>query len=63
MQHLVVEGADKEKATITGLTPLVIAIMRGDLEMVQYLIQRGADKNKANNDGGLPLLIAAQHGH
>jgi ankyrin repeat protein len=68
---LISEGADKEKTTsngatpllMTGFTPLLIACQEGHLEVVQLLVSEGADKEKATSDGCTPLLIACWMGH
>ena len=42
-----------------GMTPLFLATMRGNLEMVTFLIDNGADVNMKIDDGLAPLHIAA----
>ena len=56
MQHLIQQGADKDKTTNDGCTPLYIAAHEGRLEVVQYLVQQGADKDKARDNVVTPLL-------
>ncbi|WP_268846822.1 ankyrin repeat domain-containing protein [Flavobacterium aestivum] len=44
----------------TGLTPLGIAISKGDIEVVKKFIEYGADVNEKSN-GMSPLMIAARY--
>ena len=44
VQYLVEIGADKEKASNNGASPLIIAAQDGHLPVVQYLVEMGADK-------------------
>jgi len=57
------EGADVDKATSSGPTPLYAAAMSGALPVVQYLMEQGADINKADEDGSIALHIAALNGN
>jgi ankyrin repeat protein len=54
-------GADIEKATNDGETPLYIASAK-DEDVVSAMIEGGADINKANN-GCTPLHTASENGH
>ena len=56
---LISEGADKEKATSNGYTPLVIACQEGHLEMGRLLISEGADLNAQDHRRFTALHIAA----
>ena len=44
-------------------TPLHIAALWGDVEIVEVLLERGADPNVKDDNGQTPLHIAAQEGH
>lgn len=63
VQYLVQHGADKEKSTNDGGTPLFIAAQNDQAMVVQYLMQQGADKNKVTDDDYTPLFSAAVKGH
>ena len=43
----------------SGFTPLAIAVIRGDVQLVQTVITKGADVNKKSNDQA-PLQLALQ---
>ena len=63
MRALIEAGADVNKATDVGATPLYIAAQNGHEAVVRALIELGADINKAKDDGWTPLFIAAEKGH
>ena len=46
-----------------GLTPLMVAVDKGHVDVVNELIKLDADVNQSWKDGGTPLYIAAQQGH
>jgi uncharacterized protein len=52
----------KEKTTIKidDVTPLCLAISKGDLELVKKFIEYGADVNQKSN-GLTPLMMAARY--
>ena len=52
---LVEAGADKEKTSDGGSTPLLIAVYEGHLDIVRFLVEAGA----GNRDRGLVLLMTA----
>jgi ankyrin repeat protein len=60
---LLKEGADVNKATDDGTTPLFMASQHGHCDVVEALLRGGADVNKAKNDGTTPLFMASQNGH
>ena len=41
-----------------GMTPLMIAVFRGDVESVRELLEKGADPNRRISDGTTPLWRA-----
>ena len=63
VKYLLDQGADKDKATNDGASPLFAATHEGHLEVVQCLLEKNADKDKADNDGCSPILIATHRGH
>ena len=55
------QGADVNKATLLGRTPLLVAASTsGTLETIRLLVQKGADVNAADNFGNTPLIAAAR---
>ena len=54
-------GAEINKArTDNGITPLLIAAQKGNLQIVEILLKNGALINQARSDNGAtPLYIAA----
>jgi ankyrin repeat protein len=64
LKSLIIKGADVELTDNYSFTPLMIASMYGDMDMVRFLIARGADVNLTTRDFyGTPLLLAASNGH
>ena len=60
---LVENGFDLESRIKTGrsdydYTPLMIAALRNDYDMVKYLLDKGANPNTANNENKTALMIA-----
>ena len=49
--------------TYKGLTPLCIAVMKGNLKMCRYLIEHGADLNKAAEYGKSMYYMALEYGY
>ena len=61
--HLV-RGSDANEAIEDGqLTPLILAIFNGRLDMVQALVNGGADVNAGSASGVTPLAVASSKGH
>ena len=54
---LIAHGIDVNKAGDLGYTPLHVACMKGNMEMVKLLIENGADLF-AQSDGDLPFTTA-----
>lgn len=61
---LVEIGVNVNTSDEDGITPLMLASMKGNLEMVKLLISAGADPNQTDNDKTeIALYEAAYHGH
>lgn len=64
VNKLLEKGADPNKETINGETPLYIASQYNNPEVVEVLLEKGADPNKATTDyGETPLFIASVFNH
>ena len=50
------------QAMNNGSTPLYIACLKGDINVVNALLEHGAHVNQANNDGDTPLRGALSQG-
>lgn len=59
---LIAHGIDVSKAGDLGYTPLHVACMKGNVEMVKLLIENRADLF-AQSDGDLPFTTARLGGH
>jgi len=51
-------NADVNAKDVHGNTPLIVAVIAGNLEHVRHLIARGADVNTENDDGNTPLIFS-----
>lgn len=47
----------------TGATPLILATLKGSLEICQMLIERGANVNHQNSNGHTPVKYAGSKNH
>ena len=47
--------------TFDGNTPLIVAVLRNNLDMVKVLLDKGADLSVATNEGFTPLMFAVQN--
>jgi ankyrin repeat protein len=61
-QTLINAGVDVNKAGDLGYTPLHVACMKGNIELVKLLIDSGADLF-AMNEGDIPFTSARLAGH
>lgn len=59
---LIQKGADVNKSSKYGITPLMAAASKGRTEIADLLIQHGASVNKADESGNTPLTFAADEG-
>ena len=60
---LIDKGADVNRRTEDGSTPLVVAVQRNRIDVAQYLIEHGADINVKNNEDSTALDIARKKEH
>eukprot|EP00927_Polykrikos_kofoidii_P077022 TRINITY_DN74015_c0_g1_i1.p1 TRINITY_DN74015_c0_g1~~TRINITY_DN74015_c0_g1_i1.p1 ORF type:complete len:573 (-),score=82.37 TRINITY_DN74015_c0_g1_i1:23-1693(-) len=63
VEAMLLVGADVNRQTPSGATPLYVAARQGDGEMVEALLRFGAKTEVAMEDGSTPLFIAAWRGH
>ena len=49
-------GADLNKASNSGTTPVCIASPKGRVEVIKMLLKAGVDLNKASNSCATPTL-------
>ena len=68
VQVLLDRGANPNKKTFWGQTPIQGAVMifyarKGHEEVVKLLLNRGANPNNTDNHGNTPLHLAAAYGH
>ena len=56
-------GSSIEPRSVAGDTPLHLAALNHDLEMIQVLLEYSADVNCSNKFGSTPLEYASQNGH
>ena len=62
--RLIVEhGADANKASYYGITPIIVASQNGHLETIQVLQKNGCNLHKGDDEGYLPLHYAAEGDH
>jgi ankyrin repeat protein len=60
---LILRGAPVNGSTKAGSTPLYVAAVQGEAEIVRLLLEAGADPNRESMDEteGTPLCAAAAH--
>ena len=58
MRQLVLSGADPNEFDGYRMTPLLWAIMQGDINAVRFLLENGADPNVRPNPSDSPLWSA-----
>ena len=56
-------GVDPDVLEPNGSTPLIVAAMFGQTDLVRFLIEREAALDIRNNDGATALHVAALFGH
>ena len=63
VERLLMFGADPNRASKGGLTPLHAAAIVGKEESVRILLDHGADFGLKDRNGLAPLAVAAMSGH
>jgi ankyrin repeat protein len=63
LRLLLEKGADPDAKTITGITPLMAASARANVDAMRLLIEKNADVNARNAAGATALMAAAATGH
>lgn len=63
VQSLVERGADLNRSTTEGNSPLGQAVADGHLEVVKYLVSKGASTTHNYKNGNTPLHLAVLGGH
>lgn len=58
IRSLIEKGVDINRICRNGYTPLYMACLKGDIEVVKVLIKGGADPNLPSKEGRTPLYIA-----
>lgn len=60
--NLLERGADPFGVDARGRTPLHLAVINGQLTLLQALLERGCDPNTRDRDGRTPLFAVLEHG-
>lgn len=61
VSHAVAAGARVDALALNGQTPLMWAVIRGQLAAAKVLLQAQADPHVKDSLGATPLILAAQH--
>jgi uncharacterized protein len=61
-KQLIEDGADIEAKDEHGMTALIIACSKGNLDIARLLIEKGAKVNSTGADGTTPLMATAGSG-
>jgi len=61
IERLIIKGADIDRETYEGATPLIFAVANNQLSSVLTLLAHGPDVNKMTSNNETPLLIAVKN--
>ncbi|CZR48608.1 uncharacterized protein FPRO_04068 [Fusarium proliferatum ET1] len=61
VKALIASGANPHMLGYEGNTPLHLAAISGDGDIIKMLLDRGADIRKSNESGHIPLILAIRH--
>ena len=61
-QELIEAGANVNASNSPGETPLIVAAMHRDMQLIRLFLQHGANVNACNRAGRTALMYAAQNG-
>ena len=62
-QELIEKGEDPNTRDANSVTPLHMAAIFGQADVVSVLVEKGADPNTRDISGDTPLNLAAEAGH
>jgi len=57
IELLIEKGVDVNVKNSEGITPLILATQKYDIELIKLFIENGADVNVRSNDGVVPLIL------
>ena len=63
LQRALEAGVDPDVLEPNGATPLIVAAMFGQTDLVRFLIEKEATLDVQNNDGATALHVASLFGH
>jgi len=63
MQRLLRMGDINKESADTGQTPLMLAVSRGNIGVVEMLLDAGCDINFLDDEGSTALMCACEHGN
>ena len=56
-------AVDSLNTLINGTTPLITALLKGQMSIASYLLEKGADPNFNDANGTFPVHVAVKHGN
>ena len=61
LQITLASGEDIEKESDNGTTPLMLAVLANNIDIVEVLLTEGSDPNRVNKEGYSALMFACQN--